>query len=1021
MDGQGFCGQLLDAATVQLLQRSDRTPNGGVDDGSGDATCVWPSSTMVQVLLAAGTALSVDSKLTLANGTIGSAQHPGSAPFSSGSIRLSMPPAAEQPVVQLSGPGVISPCETSTEISTAFSSGGGSFGLVYNWSVGGGGGSSTAPLKTYLAGLSPTRSTSIAIPSRLVPIGAVATIYVSAQSAVGLTSPQAEHILHRLSSPLPTVAIDGSRYVHLPSTALPHLFVASGSAPCVSSVRLQYSWSVSRWGEDGSSLTVATSSSPTLLLDAYALEPGSTYVVVVVAKTSDTLPLVSPPYIAEISVGSAALVARLSGGDARLASVSDEVTLDASASHDPNLPPSLRPTDASLGVVWSCFAIRETLDPPAACVDASGALLALPARTKVTIPPGGLPVGSYLFSVTLAKAGRESAMASTLLSFQELPVPIVLMDSLPESQHVPSHRLVLRGRSVPPGVTYRWRSLAVDGDEGSGSYLNIEADGVVGSPTDLPTLVVNPGTIAGGAAYAFELSATDENSGATGRARLIVQTNLPPWGGELHVDPPHGVELQTTFSLSLTGWADEPEHLPLSYTFAAVRGLGDSEKVTPLRLWGATPTTALMLTLGVSLIKGKVRNVLGGTSTVRSAVSVRGELNGTTAMKAVEALLSGGGPMTMVANLSDADGELQLLLISAQLLNRREILPPTDAAAAFSQASVKALKERQAARTLLLRMTSASLVVGTARMGNIGAEIVGARPVAASLLQSVTAVAEELDGDAIDKSLELTEALLNATTETAPISPSEASNHLSTLSSAYSASTGPTAMAGVANLGSSSAAAAFPDPTDASTRRVLAIRAAVAQLSAAILVGRVPDEFAVVVQGDMISLSSQRHTAARLGSSRFTVSTPSMLSTREAGVSGHVASSDAGEATGVTMPSDAALQAGLPPETPALLTSQLTAFARNLHVAASPKVQLLSGTVQVTIRTDEEVELPLTGLPSGGEIELRIPFRFSPDGAGEGGDALSGGGCVDDLFPRAVCSGRGNCSASAVLVLLHPP
>mmetsp|Transcript_33687 Transcript_33687/g.92304 ORF Transcript_33687/g.92304 Transcript_33687/m.92304 type:complete len:89 (-) Transcript_33687:1509-1775(-) len=47
---------------------------------------------------------------------------------------------------------------------------------------------------------------------------------------------------------------------------------------------------------------------------------------------------------------------------------------------------------------------------------------------------------------------------------------------------------------------------------------------------------------------------------------------MPPWGGNLSVQPPSGVELSTSFNLTLRAWSADA--LPLRYRFFDARSHG---------------------------------------------------------------------------------------------------------------------------------------------------------------------------------------------------------------------------------------------------------------------------------------------------------------------------------------------------------------------------------------------------------------------------------------------------------------
>ena len=67
--------------------------------------------------------------------------------------------------------------------------------------------------------------------------------------------------------------------------------------------------------------------------------------------------------------------------------------------------------------------------------------------------------------------------------------------------------------------------------------------------------------------YTFQLSVRDEATGAVGHAWATVIRNLPPYNGTLLVSPAEG-QFGDPFTLLASGFLDDPEDLPLAYSFA---------------------------------------------------------------------------------------------------------------------------------------------------------------------------------------------------------------------------------------------------------------------------------------------------------------------------------------------------------------------------------------------------------------------------------------------------------------------
>ena len=76
------------------------------------------------------------------------------------------------------------------------------------------------------------------------------------------------------------------------------------------------------------------------------------------------------------------------------------------------------------------------------------------------------------------------------------------------------------------------------------------------------------GQLRPGATYTFTLTVT--HSGGSAEAARTVVMNRPPWGGGVkleYVSP--AVALTTRVQIIGLNWVDDPEDLPLEYSFAA--------------------------------------------------------------------------------------------------------------------------------------------------------------------------------------------------------------------------------------------------------------------------------------------------------------------------------------------------------------------------------------------------------------------------------------------------------------------
>lgn len=157
---------------------------------------------------------------------------------------------------------------------------------------------------------------------------------------------------------------------------------------------------------------------------------------------------------------------------------------------------------------------------------------------------------------------------------------------------------IVPGISVPHGRRVQLRSLLLNGygvrteqtANSGGLYASLQwkltrltSNGVVASSQvlafvavsrlDRESLAIETGLLVAGAAYRFEVVATDFNGRVASAAATIVP-NSGPTGGQVTIDPPIGTEFSTRFRIVGSGWTDDD--FPLQYRFWSVVWPGES-------------------------------------------------------------------------------------------------------------------------------------------------------------------------------------------------------------------------------------------------------------------------------------------------------------------------------------------------------------------------------------------------------------------------------------------------------------
>ena len=169
-----------------------------------------------------------------------------------------------------------------------------------------------------------------------------------------------------------------------------------------------------------------------------------------------------------MQVGTSPLVAAIDGGD-RTVGVSEPLTLDASASYDPDVPDG-----GALNTSWTCEAVAGA----GAC---AGGLLDQAANELDLTPYGA---GTYVFGVLVRKFADgewRNATASVVIEVTFDVVPPVAIAALTVSKANPSLKLVLEatGGPAPYAFEYAW-SLA-SGSLASGTLADSASTALAGA------------------------------------------------------------------------------------------------------------------------------------------------------------------------------------------------------------------------------------------------------------------------------------------------------------------------------------------------------------------------------------------------------------------------------------------------------------------------------------------------------------------------------------------------------------
>lgn len=284
------------------------------------------------------------------------------------------------------------------------------------------------------------------------------------------------------------------------------------------------------------------------------------------------------------------------------------VLLDGSRSSDPDSP------SAALAFAWACAPLTPGVQ---GCLTRAGTPAALGGAATQQLQLKGAEGAGNVYNVTLTvSSAKASASAWTLLTFLTGSGPVVQIAGLPQAKANPAAKVTLLAAVsslAPQTVAARWAQTR-------GPPLNLSDPAVALTPVTSASLVLAPGALSPGAAYAFQLNATDAYG--AGSATVAVVASRAPRGvygpvGALAVSPLVGSALSTPFQLSATDWVDEDGPLSFQYSYllpgssrpVALSGFRADFQSVAFQLPSADPVLPTQVTVQL-----RVQNAFGAVS-----------------------------------------------------------------------------------------------------------------------------------------------------------------------------------------------------------------------------------------------------------------------------------------------------------------------------------------------------------------------------------------------------------------------
>ncbi|XP_076330712.1 uncharacterized protein LOC143236320 [Tachypleus tridentatus] len=269
--------------------------------------------------------------------------------------------------------------------------------------------------------------------------------------------------------------------------------------------------------------------------------------------------------------------------------------LDGALSSDPSN------AAGKLQLLWSC---TEQMSSGSSCFGSS----VLVNEKALTIPAGELLPNTYLITLQVFK-GSRFAQSQTTVTVREGELPVVYIKKRKGGRINPTERVVIDGYVTSrANVTLRWdvmveREYALSSLEGVTSLVKQRNYSLSSVDRPFPLLIPEMDQqwagLLGGAHYKFRLTAQPMDGGKLGYSDVIIETNDPPIGDMLEVEPLSGYALNTSFTLKAgEDWRDSPQDYPLIYVFSYRRTKNDVD-TTITRISGAPPVVKDVVLPGV--------------------------------------------------------------------------------------------------------------------------------------------------------------------------------------------------------------------------------------------------------------------------------------------------------------------------------------------------------------------------------------------------------------------------------------
>lgn len=601
--------------------------------GAGVSLCYWEDRTSIAARLNAAPddvtpLLTLNSTVSLKANVVKAYCLPSTTcgGFSSvSSVSAIRSKTYEVPTVIVTGPTLLSSCD-SMKIDASLSSGnGGRPWAMIDWTVTSLDGSDTTAIKAMLSTSSLTTPFVIP-PTMLHPTTYYITLVLrNFMNLNGRSRTLAVVVDHTRN--LPNVYLD--RHIEIAVQAKNPLMVTAFGAPpgCTPSETLTYDWKISK-DYEVSNMVSASPDPRKFTLPSGALTPKNVYQVVVTVTSSSQKNAFGIVYV---TANEGALVAKIADGDVRLVGISTTNVMDASSSYDED---NRGAGATGLEFQWTCRVIsHENYGSDCTSTISSNqrtaSIVTLAANVllgnyayqyTVTIRSTANPLKSPAQAVVVLKTSTDARLlSSTRISFGDLPVAQV--NNL-EGKIYSTNSLIAEWTLVGDTIDFDMSAQSV---ALAPTRRFLDASQVTNGL--LFNYGAKNGYFRGGYTYTMRLSLSQLSTpNIVSYSQITFTLNSPPAGGTMTISPSGGVPFSTVFQLQALYWTDVASELPLKYEYKYRRS--SRESLLHIQSFSASPVASTTLPAGLSfenyevIVYVNVADVLGSTATLSKKVAV---------------------------------------------------------------------------------------------------------------------------------------------------------------------------------------------------------------------------------------------------------------------------------------------------------------------------------------------------------------------------------------------------------------